>query len=224
MTTWLKRMLVASLLFAVAACGSGEKDEVAELRRQVEALRSQIASPTPSPSPVAASSAPVDAAANADCPGLAALGFTRDTMLEYWYTNGRPTRLDGDGDGVPCDITFPGEAEAPPAAAPAPKVKQPAGVLELLRFNNTIEYSDTCAHVILFFANRSDTAIATATVNFHGTDAQDRKIDLGKRLVQLGLAPYQENRYDVKVCDERMGGQEYGPGAIPDGFTWEWFR
>jgi hypothetical protein len=137
---WVNRMLVPSLLFAVAACGSSEKDEVAELRRQVETLRSQVASPAPSPSPVAASSLPVDPAADADCPGLAALGFTRDTMLEYWYANGRPERLDGDRDGIPCDVTFPDTAAAlaaaPPVAASAPEVKQPEGVLELLRFNN----------------------------------------------------------------------------------------
>lgn len=97
-------------------------------------------------------------------------------------------------------------------------------MLELRRFNNTIEYSDTYAHVILFLANRSHPAVATATVQFHGTDAQDRKIDLGTRLVRLGLAPYQENRSDVKVCDERMGVQKYRPAAIPSDFTWEWFK
>lgn len=231
MSTWMRHISILCLVLGAAACGNADSDEIADLRRQVEALSSEVAAPSPSPTrpTLLPSGLPtVDEAATADCPRLKELGFTRDSMLEYWYTHGRPPRLDGDADGIPCDLTFPGPAAppvaaAPPIAEPAPQATQPAGALELLRFSNDIEYSDTCAHVILFFANRSDTAVSTATVHFHGTDANDRKIDLGTRLVRLGLAPFQENRYDVKVCDGRMGGRQFGPAAIPDKFTWEWF-
>lgn len=115
-----------------------------------------------------------------------------------------------------------GRAVSTPKAKPTIS-RVPQGKVEITNFQNAIEYSPSCAHVILYVANRSDTAVRTLTVRFSGDDARDHEIDLGTRTINAGLPPFEEKTYHVRVCDKRMAGGEFGPSAIPGKFRWTWF-
>lgn len=119
------------------------------------------------------------------------------------------------------------ETEAPsPSSAPseATTTHSPQGTLQMINWGNGFDNSDTCAHVMIEFANRSNTAVSTATVHFHEQLDSGKTIDLGYRTMALGLAAYAKETYYVDVCDRRLGHQQFGPDAIPDSFRWSWFE
>jgi hypothetical protein len=105
------------------------------------------------------------------------------------------------------------------AVSPAPK---PKGTVELINFSTTGQYSDACVRIDVTIGNRSDTPVGTVSVRFTGSDPRDRDIDLGWRDLNAGLAPFAENTYTMKVCDDRMRGSEFGPGAVPKRIRWSW--
>jgi outer membrane murein-binding lipoprotein Lpp len=222
----LTTLIVAATLVA-AGCTSDKDAEVTKLSEQVERLNDRLASaeavsPTQQATPQPAPS-PAHPAANADCPALKRLGYTRTTMLDYWHAQDRPVRLDGDGDGIPCDITFP-EPAAPVAAMATSARRAPQGVVELTRFVNHIEYSDSCANVTTIITNRSDTALKTVWVRFYKDLDDGTRLDLGEHERAAGIPAFDEREINWKVCDERMARQTHGPAAIPDAIRWEWFR
>jgi outer membrane murein-binding lipoprotein Lpp len=220
--------LISAAMLVTAGCASNQDAEVARLSGQIEGLNDRLASaeaatPTQQVTPQPAAS-PADPAANADCPALQQLGYTRAAMLDYWQANDRPARLDGDGDGIPCDITFPEQA-APPVAAVAPSPQRaPQGVVELADWENDIEYSDACAKVRTVITNRSDTAVKTVWLRFHNDLDDGTRLDLGEHERAAGIPPFDVRVFNWRICDERMRGQQYGPAAVPDRFRWEWFK
>jgi hypothetical protein len=91
-------------------------------------------------------------------------------------------------------------------------------------FSNAIEYSPACAHVRINVANRSDTAVDTLRVQFSNELDSGETIDLGWHEFNAGLPPFGSEIYTVKVCDDRMAANEYGPAAIPGEYEWTWFE
>ena len=69
--------------------------------------------PTPDGSPVAA---------GYDCAYIVEAGYEYGAALAYWVREGRPKRMDPDGNGIPCDSQYP----APEIAAIIDGVAQPA--------------------------------------------------------------------------------------------------
>ncbi|MGC5001289.1 hypothetical protein [Streptomyces sp. DT203] len=113
---------------------------------------------------------------------------------------------------------------APSTVSPAKTTPSPQGTVELSHWQNDIEYSPACAKLDVTISNRSDVAIGSVTVFSKGENAKESEIALPPHTFSAGIPAFEEREFSLKICDERMAKNQYGPSAIPTRITWEWMR
>lgn len=239
----------ALLIASLAGCALGQSPDTvaAEPDDKVEKIEA-----TPEPMPLATSldpepstAPPADLAASDDlfCRDLNGMGYTYAESVAYWLAHGRPSRMDADGNGIPCETVY-SRADVESfygSVGPAEQSRPPEGTLHILgpghgaRYGQGFSRLRNCSTWTLRFVNDSDTAIrsvdfAPASAAYSGTSAEsgtwvEIPAESSREVVVVSLQPGAARDVTFETCTTTPPPSDHNltfGARTPDSIAFSW--
>lgn len=199
----VRPVVAALLLLTLAACAPGSDEADGRLPppkpKTVTVTVAPTSDGTPSPEnaqtpgPGVVDTGPGD---GLYCRDLKAQGYTYSESVAYWIAQGRPPRMDADGNGIPCETVYESSdvEQYFGTMADTEPVQAPRGTLHILGplhgpYGQGFSMYRECTSWTLRFVNDSDTAIHSAEFRFNEAGYSGTSSDTHEWVTQPASPP-----------------------------------